>query len=96
MAQQLKAEPSVKNYIAISHVPPYDADFDKNLEIPYKNLFSSTQGFLASLHGHLHDENDHYPYEDGVRYINSNCFKKRIFIQLDIIDGKIIKTMVDF
>jgi 3',5'-cyclic-AMP phosphodiesterase len=66
LTDELQAETngSVKYYVAVSHVPPTDADFNRDLVEPYSNLFASTPGFLVSLHGHIHEHSDQYPYND--------------------------------
>jgi len=85
-----------KWYIGISHVPPYNTDFDKNLEFYYNKLFSSTPGFILSLHGHLHQTNDSYYYGDNVRYLVSNSVEKNEAILLKFINGQIIKQMITY
>jgi 3',5'-cyclic AMP phosphodiesterase CpdA len=83
-------------FVGVSHVPPYDIDFDKALEYPYKNLFSSTSGFIISLHGHLHGTSDSYYYGDSVRYMTSNSVDKKEVVLLKFINGKIIKQMIEY
>lgn len=83
-------------FVGVSHVPPYDVDFDKTLEYPYKNLFASNPRFLLSLHGHLHDQSDSYYYDDHVRYMTSNSVQKTETILLKFINGAIIKQMIAY
>lgn len=83
-------------YIGVSHVPPYDVDFDKKLEYPYKNLFAAEPHFLLSLHGHLHDKSDSYYYDDQVRYMTSNSVEKTEAVLLKFINGEIIKQLVAY
>lgn len=83
-------------FVGVAHVPPYDGDFDKTLEMPYKNLFSATPNFLAQLNGHLHETDDAYYYNDHVRYINSNSVEKHEAILLKFIHGTIIKQMISY
>jgi 3',5'-cyclic-AMP phosphodiesterase len=85
-----------KYIVPVSHVPPFSVDFDPDLEHPYVGLFAETPGLLASLHGHIHEHKDGYPYGDGVRYITSHSFDKRSFVLLKIHDGKIYKTIIDY
>lgn len=88
---------TVPNYfVGVSHVPPYDADFDPVLEIPYKDLLASKNGFLLSLHGHLHGHSDHYFYNDSVRYMTSNSVNKDEFVVLKFINGNVIKSFIKY
>jgi 3',5'-cyclic-AMP phosphodiesterase len=96
LADELRPSPDVKHFIGVSHVPPFDGDFNKSLEDGYSHVLSSTPGFLVSLHGHVHRHTDGYPYEDGVRYITSHYFPERQFILLKIHRGSIYKTFVKF
>lgn len=85
-----------KWFVGASHVPPYDIDFDNNLEYPYKNLFCSKSNFIISMHGHLHGTSDSYYYGDNVRYMTSNAVNKNEFVLLKFIDGRIIKQMIEY
>jgi 3',5'-cyclic-AMP phosphodiesterase len=85
-----------KHVIAVSHVPPFSEDFDPNLVAPYSEFLSETPALLTSLHGHIHEHKDGYPYNDGVRYITSHSFDKRSFVLLKIHAGKIYKTVIDY
>lgn len=89
-------DPSARWFVGVSHVPPYDVDFDDALELPYKNLFNSTPGFILSLHGHLHSTGDSHHYEDNVRYMNSNAVQKEEFILLKLYKGTITKQMIAY
>lgn len=94
--QLAKDEPGVNHYIAVSHVPPFDADFDTELESSYTGLWSREPRMLVSLHGHVHRHKDEYPYNDGIRYITSYSFDKRNFVLLKIHKGEIIKSIIPY
>lgn len=96
LSTALRSDPSVKHFIAVSHVPPFHDDFNAALEKPYQELFRDTPGFLASLHGHIHRHTDGYPYNDGIRYISSHFFEERQFVLLKISDSEIIKTVISY
>lgn len=83
-------------FVGISHVPPYDVDFDPALEIPYKNLLASRSNFILSLHGHLHGTSDSYYYNDSVRYMTSNSVNKNEAVILKLINGSIIKQFLEY
>jgi Icc-related predicted phosphoesterase len=85
---------SAKWYVGVSHVPPYDVDFDKALETPYRNLFANTPGFILSLHGHQHNGGDIYYYDNNVRYITSYAVDKSECLLLKLINGRVIKETI--
>ncbi len=87
---------TAKWFVGLSHVPPYDSDFDNALEQPYKNLFGSTPGFILSLHGHLHGYAENYFYDDQVLYLTSNSVQKQEFVLIKLIHGNIIKQMIPY
>jgi 3',5'-cyclic AMP phosphodiesterase CpdA len=96
LAHELTPGDSVRYYIGVSHIPPFSPDFDKGLETSYANLLASTPGFLVSLHGHIHEHKDAYPYEDGIRYITSYSFEQKSFVLLKIASGNIEKIIVEY
>jgi 3',5'-cyclic-AMP phosphodiesterase len=87
---------TVKYVIGVSHVPPFDGDFNQELVGPYTELLRTTPGFLVSLHAHIHEHMDGYPFNDGVRYITSYAFDKRSFVLLKISGKSISKTIIDY
>lgn len=95
LAQQMEDQMS-KWFVGISHVPPYDVDFDKNLEKPYSSLFRSNPNFILSLHGHLHTTLDAFAYNDHVRYIVCNAIDSREAVVIQLIQGNIIKQTITY
>lgn len=95
LAQETK-DTTVSWFVGLSHVPPYDVDFDRKLELPYKNLFNATPGFILSLHGHLHGYSENYFYDDNVLYLTSNSVQKEEFVLIKLIHGSIIKQMIPY
>lgn len=93
---QCREQEGVDYYVGVSHVPAFDMDFDPQLRESYAAIFRHTPGFLVSLNGHLHQTGDSYPFNDSVRYINSNAVVKREFLLLEIAEGRLHKTMVDY
>ncbi|WP_113662270.1 metallophosphoesterase family protein [Pedobacter nanyangensis] len=92
-----KLDPGTSNIIAFSHVPPNDADFDPNLRPIYEQLANSTPGFLASFHAHQHQPDKTYkPYNNSVPFIITNAVLKRAYTILDISNGQIETTPVNF
>jgi 3',5'-cyclic-AMP phosphodiesterase len=75
--------------VGMSHVPPFNEDFDPTLEEPYSRLFASDQRFIASLHGHLHGTIVENIYDDQVKYIVAPAVSKNFAYLLRFYDGKI-------
>lgn len=90
------SDPRVKYQIGVSHVPPYHADFKQELTESYAELLRTTPGFLVSLHGHIHEHTDGYPFNDGVRYITSYAFNETSFVLLKISGSSVSKTIIDY
>lgn len=88
----------ITNLVAISHVPPVDADFDPALVTPYQTLFNQTPGLLASLHSHRHDNLKTY-YQNGttgVPFIVTNAIVNRAYTIIEIKNGQISAQEVIF
>ncbi len=98
LEEQLGGDPKdgAKYYVGISHVPPTDDDFKQDLVVPYAHMLSTTHGFLLSLHAHVHDHTDGYPFNDGIRYITSFSFEQRSYLLLKIINGIVVKEIVNY
>jgi 3',5'-cyclic-AMP phosphodiesterase len=90
------ADPAAGWFVGVSHVPPYDSDFDDALETPYRTLFADKSNFVVSLHGHTHMSSDDYVYNDGIRYMTCNAVQKRELTLLKLINGQIIKQIVTY
>jgi 3',5'-cyclic-AMP phosphodiesterase len=96
LRKELVASDSAQYFIPVSHVPPFSRDFDKNLEAEYTALFHETPGLLISLHGHIHEHRDGYPYGDGVRYMTSHSFDQKAFVLLKISSGQVSHSIINY
>jgi Icc-related predicted phosphoesterase len=83
------------HFVTVSHIPPFDMDFDRGLEREYASLLKR-HNTLISLHGHIHQHKDGYPYNDGIRYMTSHSFDLRSFVLLKIVSGKIYHTIIEY
>lgn len=63
------ADTTKRNVFILSHVPPFSADFDKNLEPIFTSLISSNPKTRLSMHGHEHNYSLSMPYNDGLEYL---------------------------
>jgi Icc protein len=67
LRSELANNPRNKHNVVIGHVPPFDADFDKNLEKEYAKILA--EGHVKfTLYGHQHAYKDGVFYDDGVHY----------------------------
>ncbi len=88
----------ITNIVAVSHVPPIDADFDPALVTPYQTLFNQTPGLIASLHSHRHGELKTY-YQtgtSGVPFIVTNAIVNSAYTIIEIKNGQISAQEVSF
>lgn len=93
---QLVKSDSAQYFLPVSHVPPYSDDFDKALEGRYTAMFEETPGLLMSLHAHIHELKDGYPYNDGVRYLATGSFDKRSFVLIRIWSGQVDTRVIEY
>jgi Icc-related predicted phosphoesterase len=77
LQKELSSLEKYDNAFVLSHVPPFDTDFDKSLEAGYTSLLSSSNKVSMSLHGHRHSFSSSMPYEDGLPYLVVGSTKKR-------------------
>jgi 3',5'-cyclic-AMP phosphodiesterase len=96
LQKEMKVADSL-HIITVSHVPPFSApEFSPDLVGPYTTLLSKTPQLLLSLHGHIHQHKDFYPYEGNVRYLTSFAFNQSSFVLLKIVKGRVFKTIVAY
>jgi len=97
LKSNLKLDAGISNFVAISHVPPTDADFDPKLVVPYENLLNQTPGLLASIHSHRHSKLEFY-YKDGVGipFIITNAIVNRAYTLVEIKNGQITAEEINF
>ncbi|WP_207433780.1 metallophosphoesterase family protein [Sabulibacter ruber] len=72
--------------IVVSHVPPFDSDFDRQLEMPYHDALASSGVVSLSLHGHRHGWSSESTYDDHVLYHVTTTVKKRGFTYMKVWD----------
>ena len=95
LATQLN-DKDAKWFVGVSHVPPFQGDFDQSLMPAYVDLFSSTPGFILSLHGHLHTCMDSVYYHDHVRYIISNALNRNSCLLIKLYNGEITTQLIPY
>jgi len=84
LAKELNTGKSYKHVFVISHVPPFDTDFDPQLESQYATLLAANNKVRMSLHGHRHTFEMRTPYEDGLKYLVVGSQQKRNYALISI------------
>ncbi|CAG5069073.1 3',5'-cyclic adenosine monophosphate phosphodiesterase CpdA [Dyadobacter sp. CECT 9623] len=87
LRKELADNPENKDMIVIAHIPPYDNDFDKNLEKEYGELLGNNPNVHMSLYGHQHSFNDGEYYKDGVRYVVTTSMGARGYLKIKVWKG---------
>ena len=85
LTQELADTVGIKNIFVYSHIMPWDNAFDSNLEMPFANALAGSK-VAVSFHGHHHNPEDSYRYNDGVRYVIPGSTGKRVFILVKLWD----------
>ncbi len=97
LKDNFKLNPETTHLVAISHVPPNDADFDPNLVNPYENLFNQTPGLIASIHSHRHGKLEtYYQNGKGIPFLITNAIVNSAYTILDIKNGQIHAEEINF
>jgi predicted phosphodiesterase len=78
------AEQDFDRAIVVSHIAPYDLDFDGNLEQAYSSALYQSGKVNLSLHGHRHSFQEGEPYKDGIRYIVSTSMDERMYLIIKV------------
>ncbi|MGN7884974.1 metallophosphoesterase family protein [Dyadobacter sp. 22481] len=97
LSRELRNMEGASYMITVSHVPPFNAlEFGPAAVKPYTDLLRNAPNLLLSLHGHVHEHQDFYPFGDRVHYITSFSFKQSAFVLLQIVDGKVLKSIINY
>lgn len=70
--------------IVVSHVPPYDGDFDPSLRQAYHNTLASSGKVQLSLFGHIHNWYTDTLYDNTITYHGTTTVKNRAFTYLRV------------
>jgi 2',3'-cyclic-nucleotide 2'-phosphodiesterase (5'-nucleotidase family) len=94
---ELRNRENADYIITVSHVPPFNpTEFGEASVQCYTQLLRATPNLILSLHGHVHEHRDLYPYDDGVRYMTSFSYQQSAFVLLKIVKGKVQKTIINY
>lgn len=80
--------------IVVSHVPPHDGDFDRNLEEAFHTTLKTSRKVNLSLFGHIHNFQSSTLFNDHITYHGTTTVDKRGYTYLKVwADGFDIKEM---
>jgi len=79
----------------ISHVPPFDAEFDRNKTAAFAALIRQNKVSLA-IHGHQHSFRFTRPFKDGQGYLITGDLQERAFYVVTAIGKKASFKKIDF
>ena len=81
---QLANLDGARRQVVISHVPPYNDDFDPALRMPYVEALREARGLVFGMNGHNHSYRIGQPFNDGVTYVNSDAFSERNYMVITV------------
>nr|WP_246205955.1 metallophosphoesterase [Fulvivirga aurantia] len=96
LSARLEENTANRNVIVISHVPPYNSDFDDELEAEYASILANDPNVVLSLHAHEHSYLDEEVYGDGVRYFVTTTVNKEGYALLSLWDDGLSIERVKF
>jgi Icc protein len=81
--------------IVIGHCPPFDADFDPELQSQYAGMLAS-HNIKTTLYGHSHSFKITQPYNDGVSYVISDDMSDRSYVLVKVFNNFISTEQITF
>lgn len=84
-----------QNTFVLSHVPPFDRDFNSDLTSEYAHIMHSNQ-VAYSIHGHQHSFRFGQPFNDGQNYLVVDTIQNRNFIVVTVIGKQVSFERIKF
>src|SRR6056297_3054908 len=82
--------------VVVFHTPPFDNDFDSELEEPFVDILTRFDNVLFATHGHLHGFNFSYPYVDEIPFVNTPSPEKKQFVIIKIFNHEFTVDPIGF
>lgn len=95
MRQALNPAQSYDRAFVLTHVPPFDADFDKSKTTEFAQLIR-THKVPYSIHGHQHNFHFRQPFNDGQDYLVVDTVYHRNFIVVTVIGDTVSFQKIAF
>jgi len=96
LKQEIKPSQEFEKTVLVFHTPPFDEDFDSELEDEFMNELRSANNVLFTTHGHLHSFNFKEPYNDGIKFINTSSVEYNEFVLVKIFNHEFIFDVISF
>ncbi|WMJ75124.1 metallophosphoesterase [Cytophagaceae bacterium ABcell3] len=96
LRREMQPEEGVDYIIPVCHVPPFDEDFDTNLEEEYSKIMRESENLLFPIHGHLHGGGIREFYQDDIIYVNTFAPAMRKYKIAEIVNGNWTIKEYDF
>jgi len=96
LQQMLDENTENRSVIVASHIPPWDGDFDPNLQQSYAGILANDSNVVLSLHAHKHSFLDQEYYNDGVRYFVTTSMQKEGYALLKFSASEVFIEMVSY
>lgn len=95
LRRELPNDGSYDRAVVVSHVPPMSSDLDPELQDDFTEIIMRG-GAVLSLHGHVHEFTDGFPFGGGVRYVTADAMKGRNFLVVTVGPGGVDVEQVFF
>lgn len=83
LERELGNDGSYDQAVVVSHVPPWDGDADPELTPRFVEILQEG-GARLSIHGHVHEFIDAFPFGPDVRYVSADALVNRNFLIVSI------------
>jgi 3',5'-cyclic AMP phosphodiesterase CpdA len=88
LQDQLNSDGTFDHASVVSHIAPYDSDFDPALEDDFVAAVQGSGVVRLNLHAHQHKFSDVVPYDDGIRYLTSTSMDERMYLLITLVNGE--------
>ncbi|MFO7829729.1 MAG: metallophosphoesterase, partial [Bacteroidales bacterium] len=82
--------------IVVFHTPPFDNDFDSELEEPFVGALTRHNNVLFVTHGHLHSYNFSHPYGNDLPFVNTAGPEHMQFVLIKIYNHEFTLDVIGF
>jgi Icc-related predicted phosphoesterase len=92
----LKDTDNFDNAFVLSHIAPYDIDFNRSLEPEFARIARESK-VKVSIHGHQHGYvKELQKYEDGVEYLIVGSVEKRGYEEITVTGEQVALKRIEF
>ncbi len=95
MRQAFTQSEQYQNTFVLTHVPPFDNDFDPSLTAEFARLIRTHQ-VPYSIHGHQHNFRFSQPFNDGQDYLVVDTIQNRNFTVVTVIGKRVSFEKINF